>query len=293
MSSKEKNKGLKRRLAGAWVSSIVSISLLLLLIGIASLVLVNAGSVSKFLKEEMKVSVLLKQDATEAQAGEYVERISTLPYVREVRLITREEGEAELKEMLGEDFLSVFETSPVPISVDVGLKAEYVVPDSLAFVTSTLANSSIVDEIDNRQGLVETLNANIARISLVFGAVIALLLFVSVVLINNMVRLNVFSKRFTIHTMKLVGATRAFIRAPFLRAAALQGLVSALIASACIWGMLMALKNSFPELYSVFRSDALLLTAGIVLACGVLVCVVCTFFVVNKLVSASKDDLYY
>lgn len=284
---------IRRRIANAYLSSVVSISLVLLLIGAASLVLVNAGAVTRYLKENMKVSVVLVSDADEDDAEEYAESVRSLPYVREADVISREQGEAELEEMLGEDFLGVFEASVVPVSVDVTLEAEYVHPDSLAFVTGRLSESPLVDEVDARQNLVELLTSNIAKISAVFAVFIALLLFISFVLINNMVRLSVFARRFTIHTMKLVGATRSFIVAPFLRNAAVQGLVSAVIAGGVIWVAAALLKNSFPQLFSVFSMSSLLVTTGIVLACGVLICVLSTLFVVNRLVSASKDDLYY
>ncbi len=284
---------IRRRIANAYLSSVVSISLVLLLIGAASLVLVNAGAVTRYLKENMKVSVVLVSDADEDDAEEYAESVRSLPYVREADVISREQGEAELEEMLGEDFLGVFEASVVPVSVDVTLEAEYVHPDSLAFVTGRLSESPLVDEVDARQNLVELLTSNIAKISAVFAVFIALLLFISFVLINNMVRLSVFARRFTIHTMKLVGATRSFIVAPFLRNAAVQGLVSAVIAGGVIWVAAALLKNSFPQLFSVFSMFSLLVTTGIVLACGVLICVLSTLFVVNRLVSASKDDLYY
>ena len=195
--------------------------------------------------------------------------------------------------MLGEDFLDVFETSPVPISVDVTLNAEYVVPDSLAFVSEVLAASPMVEEVDSQQPLVAILNENLAKISAVFGVFILLLLFISFVLINNMVRLSVFARRFTIHTMKLVGATKAFIRAPFLRGALLQGLISALLASAAIWGIYYAARSSFSELFEIFDIVTLLESTGIIFVCGVLICVLSTYFVVGRLVSANKDELYY
>lgn len=284
---------MRRRIANAYLSSVVSISLVLLLIGIASLVLINAGSVTRYLKENMKVSVILMSDADEDDAEKYAESVRSLPYVSQAEVITREQGEAELAEMLGEDFLGVFEASVVPVSVDVTLNAEYVHPDSLAFVTGRLADSELVDEIDARQNLVEVLTSNIAKISAVFAVFIALLLFISFVLINNMVRLSVFARRFTIHTMKLVGATRSFILSPFLKSAALQGLVSSIVAGGALWGLYTVMKNSFPQLFSVFSLPSMLMTTGVVLVCGVLICLLSTLFVVNRLVSASKDDLYY
>ena len=290
---KQDGRMMRRRIANAYLSSVVSISLVLLLIGVASLVLVNAGSVTRYLKENMTVSVILTSDADEQDAQEYALEVSAYPYVRQTRVVSREEGERELADMLGEDFLDVFETSVVPVSVDVALKADYVHPDSLAFISGQLSAPEIVDVLDARQNLVEALTSNIARISVVFAVLIALLLFISFVLINNMVRLSVFARRFTIHTMRLVGATRSFILAPFLRSAALQGLVSAVIAGAVIWGVFTAMKDSFPQLFSVFSTASLLMTTGIVLLCGVLICVLSTLFVVRRLVSAPKDDLYY
>lgn len=290
---KQDSRMMRRRIANAYLSSVVSISLVLLLIGIASLVLINAGSVTRYLKENMKVSVILMSDADEEDAAKYAESVRSLPYVRQAEVVTREQGEAELAEMLGEDFLGVFEASVVPVSVDVTLEAEYVHPDSLVFVTERLADSDLVDEIDARQNLVEVLTANIAKISAVFAVFIALLLFISFVLINNMVRLSVFARRFTIHTMKLVGATRSFILSPFLKSAALQGFVSAVVAGGAIWGLYSVMKNSFPQLFSVFSLQSMLMTTGVVLVCGVLICLLSTLFVVNRLVSAPKDDLYY
>lgn len=290
---KPESKMMKRRLANAYLSSVISITLVLLLIGVAAFVVINSGSVARYLKENVKISVLFVQNATEQDAEEYLGSVKALPYVHDTRLITREEGERELAEMLGEDFLNVFETSPVPISVDVTLNAEYVVPDSLAFVSEVLAASPMVEEVDSQQPLVAILNENLAKISAVFGVFILLLLFISFVLINNMVRLSVFARRFTIHTMKLVGATKAFIRAPFLRGALVQGLISALLASAAIWGIYYAARSSFSELFEIFDIVTLLESTGIIFVCGVLICVLSTYFVVGRLVSANKDELYY
>ncbi len=287
------NKMIRKRLANAYLSSVVSISLVLLLIGIASLIIINSGQVSRYLKENMKISVMMKSNSTEEDAREYVESISTLPYINETRLVTREEGQQELAQMLGEDFLSVFETSPIPISVDVTLKAEYVVPDSLVFVREILSKSPVVDEIESHDSLVAVLNENLAKLSIVFGVFIALLLFISFVLINNMVRISVYARRFTIHTMKLVGATLGFIRAPFLRSAVVQGLVSGVVACAALFLLFNAARNSFAELFAIFDASTMFWSMGIVLAGGVLICVTSTFFVVGKLVGATKDELYY
>ena len=292
MPRKEK-KLIRKRIVNAYLSSVISISLVLLLTGIAALLIVNAGTVSRYLKENMQISVLLQDDVTDGEAVTLAEELAAQPYVRSARAVSREEGAQELKEMLGDDFLDVFETSPVPVSVDVTLKAEYVQKDSLALVTKALEAFPRVEEVETQASLVEALTGNLARISLVLGVFILLLLFISFVLINNTVRVNVFARRFTIHTMKLVGATRGFIRAPFIRASILQGLAAAALAIGMLWVLLEALRRSFPELASLVDLRQLLIVCGGIVACGVILCVVSTFFVVNKLVAASKDDLYY
>ncbi|MCQ2183439.1 MAG: permease-like cell division protein FtsX [Bacteroidales bacterium] len=285
---------IRRRIANSYLSGVISISLVLLLIGTASLLMVNARSVSNYFKENLKVSVLMKQGVTEKQADEFGKKLESEPFVRTIHLVTREEGTEELKKMLGEDFLDVFESSPVPISLDVTLKAEYVIPDSLDLVVRPAVSSSpLVDEIEFQQGLVEALNSNLAKISSILAVFILLMLFISFVLINNTVRLSIFARRFTIHTMQLVGATKSFIRKPFLASAVWQGLISAFVALLAMTGMLLALKKSFPELFVIFNPVQMGVVAGIVIVCGVLICLVSTCFVVNKLVGASRDDLYF
>jgi len=165
--------------------------------------------------------------------------------------------------------------------------------DSLEVVRAEIGESSLVDEVVYQRSLVDALNANLSRISLILAVFISLLLFISFVLINNTVRLNVFAKRFTIHTMKLVGATKSFIRAPFLVQSAFQGVFSAVISIMVLVGILFFVKSEFEQLFEVFRLELLLLVAGIVLLSGLVICVVSTYFVVGKLVSLKKDELYY
>ena len=187
----------------------------------------------------------------------------------------------------------MFETSPIPVSIDVTLEAAYVSSDSLEVVREEMAASPLVDEVVYQRSLVDALNANLSRISLILGVFIVLLLFISFVLINNTVRLNVFARRFTIHTMKLVGATKSFIRAPFLVQSAFQGVFSAMIANIVLVVILFVMRNELEQLFRIFRMDLLLVVMGIVLVCGILICLISTWFVVNKLVALKKDELYY
>ena len=286
------NRLVRRRLFGAWVSTVISISLVLLLVGVASILLLNARSVSDYFKENLQVSVLMKQDVTEEQALAYQSSLAGMPGVKATTFISREQGIEEMAQMLGRDFLDVFSTAPVPVSIDVNLEAAYVSPDSLEVVKAALSASPLVEEVVYQTSLVEALNANLEKIGLVLGVLILLLLFISFVLIGNMVRLNVFSRRFTIHTMQLVGATRGFIRAPFIGQSALQGLFAALVAILMLVAGLFILRKEFVQLFEIFRLDTLLATMGIVIVSGVLICVVSTWIVVGRLVRFDRDQLY-
>lgn len=291
--SKAENKIMRRRLMNAYLSSVISISLVLLLVGVASMLLVNAKSVSDYFKENMQVSVLMKQNVTDEAALGFKEELEGERYIKSTVFISKEQGQRELAAQLGEDFLDVFETSPIPVSIDVTLDADYVSADSLEIVRTEISASPLVDEVVYQRSLVDALNANLSRISLILGVFIALLLFISFVLINNTVRLNVFARRFTIHTMKLVGATRSFIRAPFLVQSAFQGLFAAFLAIIVLVGLMFVMRSGFSELFEIFRLDLLLVVIGIVIASGLIICLVSTYFVVNKLVSLRKDELYY
>lgn len=287
------NKIMRRRLANAYLSSVISISLVLLLVGVASLLLVNARGVSDYFKENMQVSVMMKQSVSDEDALVFRDDLEKARFIRSTVFISREQGERELADQLGDDFMDIFETSPIPVSIDVTLNADYVSADSLEVVKSEIAMSPLVDEVVYQKTLVDALNANLNRISMIIAVFVALLLFISYVLINNTVRLNVYARRFTIHTMKLVGATRSFIRAPFLVQAAFQGLFSAFIAIIALVVMLYFMRSGFEQLFEIFRLDLLLAVMGIVVVSGLAICLLSTWFVVNRLVGLKKDELYY
>lgn len=291
--SKGENKIMRRRLANAYLSSVISISLVLLLVGVASMLLVNARSMSDYFKENMQVSILMKDSVPEEKAVAFSESLLDERYIKTATFISKEQGQAELAELLGDDFIDIFETSPIPASVEITLDADYVSSDSLEVVKTEIAKSPLVAEVNYQASLVDALNANLSKISLILAFFIGLMLFISYVLINNTVRLNVYARRFTIHTMQLVGATRSFIRAPFLIQSAFQGVFSAFIAIMALIVILFFLRNGFEQLFEIFRLDLLLLVMGIVLVSGLAICVTSTYFVVNKLVSLKKAELYY
>ncbi len=288
----DNSKMVGRRLIRSYLTSVISISLVLYLVAMALFAWVNTVTLSNYFKENSVVAVILKSNTTEAQAQDLMKRIEGLDFVRKATYISREQGQKEMEALLGENFLDVFSTSPIPISLEINLKGEYFSKDSLAMVRSLLAKDPLVREVTCQESLVEAMNSNLDKIGLVVAAVIVLLLVISVALIANTVRLNIFSKRFTIHTMRLVGAKRAFIRKPFLRQAFWQGAVAALIADAAFAVTLQYIWKHTGDMLGLFNKEIIIPIFVIVFVAGILVCMLTAAYMVNKLSDISKDDLY-
>lgn len=286
------NKILRKRYVRAFLSSVASIALVLFLVGIAATLLVSQKSITGYLKENMQVSVMMKPQVGESAALKCKKTIDGMAFTKSSSYISKEQGAKEMASLLGEDFLNVFETSPIPISVNLTLKADYVTADSLEVVKSRLGALKEVSEVVCQQSLVEALNSNLNKISIFLAALISLLLFISFVLINNTVRLSVYSRRFTIHTMKMVGATKAFIRRPFVLESIFQGLFASFLAVIFILCSLVFLKGQFSQLFSVFTIGMLLTVILIVVGAGLLICTLSTVVTVNKLVGLDKAELY-
>lgn len=279
-------------MAFAWISMLISITLVLVLVGIATLLLVNARSISDYFRENVAVSVVLKTDVPDADAAAFEKALSGKSFVKGTQLISREQGTAEMAALLGEDFLEAFGETPVPVSIDLKLKPEYVSKDSLEIVKAEIGESPLVDEVVYQSSLVEALNENLNRVSLILAVLTGLLLFISFVLISNTMRLSVFTRRFTVHTMKLVGATKGFIRKPFMGQAAIMGLIAAIIACLIIAGGLFLLREKFYQIFNVFEKTNLMITAAAIVAAGLIICTFSTYVSTNRLLSLSKDELY-
>lgn len=283
---------ISRRLAHSYLSSVISIGLVLFLVGGAAMVMSNAGYVSDYFKENMKISAELSLAADEADALAAAKEIEAITGVKSVEYISKEQGIREMEEQLGQGFLEVFETPPIPASLEVSLDADYLAGDSLAVLEQKISGIRNVDGLYYREELFDSLNANIEKIGLVLAFFIILLLFISSVLISNTVRLNLYSKRFTIYAMQLVGATKAFIRRPFIVQAFFQGVIAGLLAAVALIAMLLVVKNDFSGIMDAVSMDAVAGTLVFTVALGVIICTVSTHVVVNRLVGFSKDDLY-
>lgn len=290
---KKENNILYRRLLRSYFSSVISISLVLFFVGMAGLVIVNARSVSDYFKENITVTAILALEADETDAEGMIPTFIESRYVKDTRIVSKEEGVMQMQELLGEDFLDLFEVNPIPVSIELKVDADYISTDSLKVVEEWIRTLPDVEDVVYQQSLVDLLNANIERVALISGGFVLLLFFISVVLISNTVRLNVYSKRFTIHTMRLVGATKRFITKPFVGQAFFQGFISGAIADLFLLLFLHFVRNEFYQLFTIF--DAMMLGAvmGVVILFGILICMISTAIVVRNMISLNNDQLYY
>ena len=292
MSKSEKNI-IKGRLVRSYLLSLFTISLILFLMGAVLLLGVNGKAVSDYFKESVVVSLILKNSVQEGEAMQLIKKIEMRDGVKSVDYISKEQGQKEMEKILGSDFLDVFQANPIPISLDIKLKGEYVVSDSLAVISEEFSKEKLVEEVVYQDSLVETLNANLRKIGVVFAVVIAILLLISSVLISNTVRLNVYDKRFVVNTMRLVGATKSFIRKPFITKGLFQGLIASLLAVVALLITLYFAQKEFGQLFAIFDANLMLIVMAVLILVGVLICVVSTAISVNKIVSLNKDELYY
>lgn len=290
---KKKNNIVAKRLIRSYITSVVSISLVLILVAAAAMLASNAGNIARYFKENMTVSVILKQSTSEKEARALAKELSGKSYVKDSRYISKEEGAKEMEALLGADFLDVFESSPIPISIDLKLDGDVITKDSLTFIRSNIQKSKYVEEVVYQETLVEALNANLNQIGLIVGVVILILFFISFALISNTVRLNIYARRFTIHTMSLVGAKRSFIARPFVKQAVIEGAASGVLASVVMYCIVSYVRSSSPLLEEVIRKDLELAVLGLTVLLGIIICVISTLIVVRRVAYISKDDLYY
>ena len=291
MDRKEKNT-LRRRFWRSYISSVISIALVLFIAGLFAILLLSARKVSAYFKENVKLSVMLTDKATPSQAEQFAQNLAQMPQVAASELITQERGTQKMKDFLGEDFLEIFESNPIPASVDLQLKNEYFQPDSIARLKEILCEDPLVDDIKYEEGLISAINRNLRRVGIVFAFFVGLLAIISIVLVNNTVRLNIFSRRFSIRTMQLVGATRSFIQRPFLGNAVLQGALSALLAIGGLYAFVAVAKKQIPQLWSIIGTESFLYCGLGLLVLGILLCYFCTLVTVRRMTSMSVDRMY-
>ena len=227
--SKKESHVTSRQLRSSYLTTIISISLVLFVIGLVGLLILNAHKISRHVKENIGFTVFLNNDVKEVDMIKLQKSLDASSFVRSTEFISKEQAAMELKDELGEDFVNFLGYNPLLSSIDVKLKADYANADSIAKIEKRLVKYSQVKEISYQKSLIETVNQNIKKISIVLLVFCGLLFIISLSLINNTIRLSVYARRFLIKTMELVGATRAFVRAPFVIKSLWHSLISILI----------------------------------------------------------------
>ncbi|MEE4117103.1 MAG: permease-like cell division protein FtsX [Marinilabiliaceae bacterium] len=282
----------KGRLTSSYLTLIVSISLVLFLVGLLGLMLINVKELSDYFKESISFSVMLKEEAKEADIRMLQKDLAAKPYVKESQYISKEQAAENLKEELGEDFISFMGYNPLLPSLDVFLLAEYTHPDSVLNIERYILGYPLVDEVYFQESFLHLLNENVRKISIFLGIFSALLLFISVTIINNTIRLSVYSRRFIINTMQLVGATRSFIRRPFLVRSMVHGIIAALVSILLLLVILYFIEEEFYLLFSLQDLGLLLGLFGGLIITGIIINYLSTYISVNKYLSISEDKLY-
>ena len=290
--SNNENQYYRRRAGASYVTTVISITLVLFMLGLLGMVVLHAKKISNYVKENIGFSIMIKDGVKESSIFSLKKRLDTEKFVKSTEYITRERAAEEFSKELGEDFVGFLGYNPLLPSIDLRLKADYANPDSVGKIERRLLALPEVKEVDYHRPLVDQINKNVSKISLIILGVSLVLLLIAVALINNTIRLSVYSKRFLIRSMQLVGATQGFIRRPFIWKGILQGFLSGILAIGMLMVVMFFTLQEIPELVEI--EDLWLFGAlfAIVLLLGMMISWMSTFFAVRKYLRMKTDNLY-
>lgn len=276
-----------------FITACISTTMVLILLGLMLFLVLSAHRLSVYVRENLNFTVLLNNDAPESAILALQKRLDSEAFVKASAYISKEEALKEEVETMGSDPVEFLGYNPFSPSIELKLHAAYANADSVAWIKERILADKLVTDVDYRQGLMDSVNRNISKLSVGLLAVAALLTLISFALINNTVRLTIYSKRFLIHTMKLVGAGWGFIRRPFLRRNFWVGLSSGVLADAVLVAAAYTLVSYEPGLLAVITTDILLWVMLSTLLFGVLITCMCAYISINKYLRLSAGDLYY
>ena len=278
----------------ARLTSTISISLVLFILGIVVLMGILATRLSMYVKENMGFSIVLKENVKESQVKKLQKKLDIAPYVRATQYISKEDALKELEVELGENPKDLLGFNPLQASIEVKLRSDYAHPDSLVWIEKGLRKGTVaIDDIVYQKDLIQLVNDNIRRISFMLLGLAVVLMLISFALISNTIRLGAYSKRFIIHTMKLVGATPAFIRKPIIISNIINGIIGAIIAMALLSGCVYYLLTEYENLNTLIDISSLFWVFVIVLLLGVVLTAISAWFAVNRYIRMDLDNLYY
>ena len=283
---------LRRRLTASYFTSVVSITLVLFLIGLVGILLLNARKLSDYVRENVGISLYLNDDIREVDVFSLQKMLDSRNYVKETRYITKEKAAEDFKTEMGEDFVGFLGYNPLPASIDVKLHADYANPDSFARLEKEFRTFPQVADVAYQKDLIYAINQNIQKISMAILSFGVLLTLIALTLINNTIRLSVYSKRFIIRTMQLVGARSYLIRRPFLLKGITQGVIGAVLAFLLLLFTLYLAEQQLEGLFSFQDYRILGIIFLVLLAAGALLAWISTLLSVNKYLKIKTDLLY-
>lgn len=282
----------KKRLRSSYLTLVVSISLVLFLLGIFGMVLINAHQLSNYFRESLSFTIMLREDAREADIRMVQKDLDAKHYVKNTEYVSKDEAAVKLKNDLGEDFLEFLGYNPLMPTIDVYLTAAYTHPDSIMKIEKYILEYPVVEEVYYQESILNLINDNIRKISAFLLTVSALLFLISLTIINNTIRLSIHSKRFLINTMQLIGANRSFIRKPFLVKSLFLGFFAALIAIGLLMGLMYLIEKEFFMLFTYENVKLFLLLCILLIGIGVVINFLSTYIALNRYLNMREDKLY-
>tara|TARA_R110000850_G_scaffold190308_2_gene316162 strand:+ start:3748 stop:4626 length:879 start_codon:yes stop_codon:yes gene_type:complete len=283
----------KRRLISSYFSVVISISLVLFLLGLLGLLVLNTKKVADHFKEQIALTIYLKDTAKEVEINQMQKSLALAEYTKSAEFISKEEAAVEHSATIGEDFMDFLGYNPLQNSIDVYLNADYVTPELMEEITSEITAKGFVDEVIYDKPLIALLNDNVKKISLWILIISGVFTFIAVLLINSSIRLSVYSKRFTIKTMQMVGATKSFIRKPFIWKSIKLGIVGIVVAWIGMGIVIYYLNQTFPELLLLEQPLILGALFLLIFVLGVFISWLSTFFATQRFLNLRTDELYY
>ncbi len=281
-----------RRLKTSYLSTVVSITLVLYVLGLLGLIIMHTHKLSERIKENIGFSVILMDNARMADINHLQKSLDALPAVKSTEFISKEKAAEELMTELGEDFVKFLGYNPLFPSIEVRLNAAWANPDSLELFKKKVLQSRVVKEVDYQKNLVHIVNDNVRKIGMALVLFSLLLLIIAFTLISNTIRLSVFSKRFLIKSMQLIGATQSFIRRPFVIKGIIQGIIGSVVAIGLLLATLWGARQSIPELVNFQDIEMLFTMFVLVLLLGIIISWISTAMAVKKYLRIKTDNLY-
>ncbi|GLB52629.1 cell division protein FtsX [Neptunitalea chrysea] len=293
MSTTSFDKFQKRKLISSYFSVTLSIALILFLLGTLAFVVINSQNLVNHIKENLVVNVYLSAAAKETEINQFQKTLAMKEYTKSVTYVSKEEAAEDLMKTLGENFVAYLGDNPLQNSIDLHLKADYVTEEQLADIAIEIKGATFVDEVAYDIPLVSLLNDNIKTISYYMLGGCGFILFISILLINSSIRLSIYSKRFIIKTMQMVGATKRFIRRPFIFNNIKLGMIGAVIAIAALTACMSFLDTKYPTIKLLSNVPMVTAIFGGIFIFGILISWLSTFFATSRYLNLRTDDLYY